>query len=175
VNKIFAHIALFLFASGAQAQSTNHHVLGNAVNDFYYALSSSSDSNRNQLLETLFIEGGQVVSLSYEGDGASRVAEGSLARFLEAGQLFYSQYTVHYEELDRETEAYADLAVVHSAVLQRSTDRSSGASYEQRLWFSLDLVYTENGWRIAYAGWTSERQEGDLRMNPRMEDYWRKP
>jgi hypothetical protein len=158
-----------------QAQGTDHHVLGNVLAEFFTVMSSASDSSREARLSKILVPNAQIVSTNYTPTGQSSVADGDLEHFIQASKEFYTTYELHYEELDRETEAYADMAVVQSAVLQRSRERASGTQFEQHLWFSLDLVYTEEGWRIAYVGWTNEQATGELRLNPQSAPFWRKP
>lgn len=155
------------------AQDSTFTTLGGITDAFYKALSEPDSAKRAANFSALFAPTAQITAVVGRA-GESKTQNGSWKEFLKKTTQFYKHYSPQYAEQEREVEYYLDLATMHGIVMQTATDKSSGKTYQQRLWMQLDVVFQHKRWFIANAIWVNEIDGTDINDALLQDTLWHK-
>ncbi len=154
MKKLF-HISLCLiFSAALNAQEASYGSPQDAINGFFEASSASDDSVRQSIFSSLFLADGQINAIIFKEDQSVINKLGSWKKFLGESTSFYNSYDLSFDEVERSINYYEDIAAVHSLAYQTLTEKiNPSVIYEQFLWYTFDLIYDGNGWKLASASW----------------------
>lgn len=155
--KILRFIILLQFAQGVMvAQEAKFENPDAVMQTLYQTLQLENDSARYATLQALFLESGQVnASLQLSGSQSNQKL-GHWKTFTTQSAQFYAEHLVRYDEIERHIDYYQDLASINSLVFQTIVNKSNQTEqFEQMMWFSVQMVYTNNRWFISSASWVN--------------------
>ena len=146
--------------------------LDSTVASFYKALEVGDDDERLTNVGVLFKPKAQINAITTSELAPPTYATGDVEAFYNNTKSFYSEYQFAYDEVDRDLNYYSNLASINSYVFQRLKKRDEAKSYEQFLWFSIDLVYEYNRWWIVSASWINETERSSIRNVMQEDTLW---
>lgn len=153
------------------SQSTLNN-LDSTISYFFNALEESDENARLKTLKLLLKPGAQINAITVSEEASPAFASGGLENFHQNTKTFYTSFQFSYDEVERDVNYYSNLASINSLVYQKLKRQSDKQSYEQFLWFSIDLVYDYGRWWIVSASWINETESFSIRNVMAEDTLW---